>query len=189
MGNIEIILASQSPRRSELLKEAGLNFKVIPAYINEDPKENESPKELVLRLAKEKAYSIAKEYKEAWVIGADTIVTINNKILGKPRDKTDAKNMLSELSGNTHSVISGIGIFNINKNIENIFASETKVSFRDLTEAEIDTYLETDEPYDKAGSYAIQGKAAKFIKSINGSYTNVVGIDVAYVVDYFLAIP
>ncbi|MCL4140446.1 UNVERIFIED_CONTAM: hypothetical protein GTU68_006799, partial [Idotea baltica] len=148
----------------------------MPADINEDPKEGESPKELVLRLAREKAFNVAKDNKKDWVIGADTIVTINNKILGKPKDKADAKNMLSELNGTEHSVISGIGIFNINKNIEDVFASETKVIFRDLSASEIDTYLETDEPYDKAGSYAIQGRAAKFIKSINGSYTNVVGI-------------
>lgn len=182
----KIILASESPRRSYLLKQAGLFFSVIPSSFDESSVSMSSPQSYVKILSEEKALYISKKYPESWVIGADTIVMIDEIILEKPDSKQSARDMLNLLSGNTHSVITGYCICCENKN--KIFSDTvcTDVVFKRLTEMEIEWYIHTDEPYDKAGAYAIQGLGSSFVKSINGSYTNVVGIPVCEIIDFLL---
>ena len=177
--NKKIILASASPRRKELLKSMGLEFEVIPSEIEENiENESFSPK-LIENLAAEKAADVAKRTNfTAIVIGSDTVVVINNKILGKPKDKKDAFIMLKMLSGNTHQVISAIAVIDTEtrKILKDSVVSD--VTFKQLSDEEINAYIETGEPMDKAGSYAIQGLAGMFVKSINGCYSNIVGISV-----------
>jgi len=177
--NKKIILASASPRRKELLKSMGLEFEVIPSEIEENiENESFSPK-LIENLAAEKAADVAKRTNfTAIVIGSDTVVVINNKILGKPKDKKDAFIMLKMLSGNTHQVISAIAVIDTEtrKILKDSVVSD--VTFKQLSDEEINAYIETGEPMDKAGAYAIQGFAGMFVKSINGCYSNIVGISV-----------
>lgn len=175
----KIILASQSPRRAKLLEEAGIGFEVIAPHINETPLPNESPKDYVCRVSQEKAESIVVDNKV--IIAADTAVVNENKILGKPANENDAKEMLLSLSDKTHVVITGVCIRYPNKT-ENFFV-ETKVTFRKISKEEIDSYVATKEPMDKAGAYAIQGGAAKMVRKINGSYSNVVGLPLCEVVE------
>lgn len=170
------ILASASPRRSELLKLLGLEFEVLPSGIDEIVREGETPTEHVHRLATAKAMELADRYPEAWVIGADTIVVINGDFLGKPATESEARAMLGKLSGCKHQVYTGIAITRklAEVNLSEVVASE--VIFKDISQEEIDWYVMTDEPYDKAGGYALQGRGAFFIKEIHGSYTNVIGL-------------
>jgi len=179
MNTKEIILASASPRRKELLKQLNINFEVIPSQIEENiDKENFSP-EMIEKLALEKAQDVADKINyPAVIIGADTVVVIDNKILGKPEDKEEAFQMLKLLSGRTHKVISAIAVIDksINKQITDHVVSE--VTFKQLTDPEIREYIETGEPMDKAGAYAIQGIGSKFISSISGCYSNIVGISI-----------
>ena len=175
--NKTIILASASPRRKELLSSIGLEFKVIPSQIEENIEDKSFSTELTERLAYEKAEDVAKKTcYPALVIGSDTVVVINSYILGKPKDKKDAFNMLKMLSGNTHRVISSIALIDTEtgKVLKDSVISE--VTFKELSDREINAYIETGEPVDKAGAYAIQGYAGMFVKSINGCYSNIVGI-------------
>ena len=176
------ILASLSPRRRELLGGLALNFIVVPSGIDESENEGESPRDHVLRLSFEKARVVAAEYPDTWVLGADTIVVVDGEILGKPEDTKHAKKMLRKLSGRTHRVITGFSLVKDREHVEIRDAVESTVSFKHLPEDEIEWYTRTDEPYDKAGAYAVQGKAAFFIKEIHGSYTNVIGLPLAEVV-------
>ena len=170
------ILASASPRRSELLNQLGLEFEVVPSGIDEVAREGETPAEHVLRLATAKAGELADRYPEAWVIGADTIVVINGDFLEKPADESEARAMLARLSGRKHEVFTGIAVMrkSAEVNLSEVVTSE--VIFKDISAEEMDWYVKTDEPYDKAGGYAVQGGGAFFIKEIHGSYTNVIGL-------------
>lgn len=171
-----LILASNSPRRFALLKQLHLEFSVVPAEIREEIQRDESPKDYVLRIALAKAEQVSDRYPECTVIGADTIVVIGNKILGKPEDKARAKEMLRELEGKEHDVITGISVMNRSKNIVLGRTVKTRVKMKALSEEEIDAYILTNEPLDKAGGYGIQEMGAVFIEEIKGSYTNVVGL-------------
>ena len=189
----QIILASQSPRRKELLEQIGLEFEICPAK-GEEIITKTIPEEVVMELSKQKAEEVAamvssfgEEHKDIttpsdiMVIGADTVVAYDGQILGKPKDEADAKRMLTMLSGNTHSVFTGVTLVLIDKSGragELVFYEKTDVRVHPMTEEEIDRYIATGEPMDKAGSYAIQGKCAIYIEKIDGDYNNVVGLPI-----------
>jgi septum formation protein len=182
----QLILASKSPRRSDLLKQAGLIFSTIPSDFDESSVTMSDPESYVRTLAKSKATDISKKHPDSWVLGADTIVLIDDRILGKPGSKDEARSMLKQLSGKTHQVITGYCLCCHKKNE---FISETvrtDVRFKTLREAEIEWYIQTGEPFDKAGAYAIQGVGTFLVKSINGSYTNVVGLPICEVMGYLI---
>jgi septum formation protein len=180
-----LVLASASPRRRELLTQAGFVFSVHPAHVPEDPLPGEEPIAYVTRLARQKAEAVFTELRAAgWqeglaVLGADTTVTLDGHILAKPEDAADAARMLRLLSGRTHRVITGVAVATAGR-VE-VAAEVTAVRFLTLSEEEIATYIATGEPMDKAGAYAIQGGAAKWIPRIEGCYFNVVGLPVALV--------
>jgi septum formation protein len=185
-----LILASASPRRRELLTQAGFTFQVHPAHISEEPNPNEDPIAYVVRLAREKAHAVFTEITRGaaneqrasaapQVLGADTTVTIDNDILGKPEDPADAARMLRLLSGRTHRVITGVAVVTAERT--EVAAEITGVTFRTLSDEEIAAYIATYEPMDKAGAYAIQGRAARWIPRIQGDYSNVVGLPIALV--------
>jgi len=178
-----LILASASPRRRELLTQAGFNFRVHPAHIPEDLLAGEDPIAYVTRLAREKARAVYDQLAAAEpriaVLGADTTVTLDNHILGKPEDASDAARMLRLLSGSTHRVITGVSLVSA-VGVETA-AEVTAVQFLTLSDAEIEAYVATGEPMDKAGAYAIQGRAARWIPRIEGCYFNVVGLPIALV--------
>jgi septum formation protein len=176
------ILASASPRRRELLKCLGLTFDVLPSDIDEISLENENPQDQVLRLAREKSVSVAQVNPGRWVLGADTIVVADRHILGKPSTPEEARTMLTLLSGRAHSVITGYSIVNARAGVIENRAVESLVIFKDIDEDEKDWYVSSREPYDKAGGYAVQGMASYFVKEIQGSYTNVVGLPLCEVV-------
>jgi septum formation protein len=178
-----LILASASPRRQELLRFVGLKFKTIPAHLNEDYIEGESPREHVKRLSQDKAIVIAKKYPNAVVLGADTIVVIDKSILGKPENKYQARKMLRKLSGREHKVFTGFTIAHVASKIKQTKVIQSAVKFKTISAAELEWYIACDEPYDKAGGYAVQGKGAYFIKSIRGSYTNVIGLPLCEVLE------
>jgi septum formation protein len=175
-----LILASQSPRRRQLLEQVGLTFTVKPSSTEEIFDENMNPEDLVQKLAREKAADVFQQFPEAVVLGSDTVVAADGKVLGKPKDDADAKNMLRMLSGRTHQVHTGAVI--LSKGRETSFAETVNVTFYPLTETEIDTYIQSKEPADKAGSYGIQGLGAVFVKRIEGDYFSIVGLPVAGVV-------
>ncbi len=171
------ILASASPRRQELIKLILSDFLCIPADIDETCDKSVKSHLRPQFLALKKAKYIQRDYKDDVVIGADTAVFLGNKMLGKPKDKEDAFNMLKSLSGKTHYVITGCAILKGEKEI--CFSVKTKVRFYKLSDSEIKAYVETGEPMDKAGAYGIQGKAATFVKYIKGDCQNVIGLPVA----------
>jgi len=182
-----LILASASPRRQELLRNAGIPFIVQPADINETPLANESPQNCAERLAREKASVVFQGRPQDYVLGADTIVVIDDNILGKPRDAADAGRMLRLLSGRTHKVVTGVCLVTPStrscestpEGREAITVSETTlVSMCKISDEEIRDYVATGEPMDKAGAYAIQGIASRWISRIEGDYCNVVGLPV-----------
>lgn len=187
---MNIVLASASPRRRELLTQCGYTFSVHPAHIPEDPLLNEDPIAYVVRLARQKAETVFAEIAKAsasekrasappQVVGADTTVVIDNQILAKPIDAADAARMLRLLSGRTHRVITGVAV--VTAHHTEVAAEVTGVRFLTLSEEEIAAYIATDEPMDKAGAYAIQGRAARWIPRITGDYFNVVGLPLALV--------
>lgn len=184
--NTPIILASQSPRRRQLLQEAGLTFTVSPSSIDESLIPVTAPQNYVKYLAEAKAGEIADRYPDQCVIGADTIVLQNSQILNKPVSRDDARLMLNQLSGRTHRVLTGFCIMHRNKRIQYGQVVTTDVRFKQLTPAEIEWYIHTDEPYDKAGAYAIQGTGASLVEAVYGSYTNVVGLPVCEVIQFLL---
>jgi septum formation protein len=199
-----IVLASASPRRQELLRSAGIPFTIQPAEIDETPHHGESPRNCAQRLAREKALYVSKSRPGEWVLGADTIVVIDEAILGKPRDQDDAARMLRLLSGRTHRVITGVclrgdGVVSgqwsaashakplkteereLRTRVEDARSETTLVTMGDLSDAEIHSYVATGEPMDKAGAYAIQGIASRWIPRVEGDYSNVVGLPLALV--------
>lgn len=178
-----LILASQSPRRKDLLEQAGLTFKVIPGNFEEDSVPLDEPESYARVLAMEKANLIANQHPDKWVIGADTVVCIDDAVLGKPHSKQNARSMLNQLSGRTHQVVTGYAL--IKKSEQKLFADavRTDVSFKTLSTEEVEWYIRTSEPFDKAGGYAIQGLGTFLVKGIKGSYTNVVGLPVCEVIE------
>ncbi len=177
------ILASASPRRQELLRSVGFKFKTIPAHVNEDYINGESPREHVKRLARDKARAIARKYPGSWVLGADTIVVIDGLILGKPKNKTQARQMLERLSGREHKVFTGFTLSHAASRSIKTKVIQSAVQFKHICAGEMEWYTACDEPYDKAGGYAVQGKGAYFIQSIRGSYTNVIGLPLCEVLE------
>ncbi|MDD5286315.1 MAG: Maf family nucleotide pyrophosphatase [Desulfuromonadaceae bacterium] len=171
-----IVLASASPRRSELMALAGIKFSIAAADICEDVLPGEAPADHVMRLSKEKADAVAPRAEGRFFIGADTVVVLDGAILGKPLDETDAARMLWLLSGRDHDVITGFTVFDKIGGIHVSRSVSTEVTFKSLQESEIMLYIATGCPMDKAGAYAIQGGAVHFVRSINGSYTNVIGL-------------
>lgn len=169
-----LILASKSPRRKELLKQIGIPFVVVVSDAEEVSGNSWTPAALVVENAKRKARAVAEKYPDSPVLGADTVVSSEGKIFGKPKDKDEARKMLTALSGKMHEVTTGLAL--INRNEIRTTSVTTKVFFDTMTKADIDAYIATEEPMDKAGAYAIQGKAARFIEKIEGSYSNVVGL-------------
>jgi septum formation protein len=179
---MKIMLASSSPRRAEILRNAGISFSVLTSAIDETPVPGELPSDMVLRLANAKAELVAvRAIGPAIIIAADTTVTLDGKILGKPRSSDDARRMLEQLSGRTHSVLTGVSLIRLPDAAHVEFVESTLVHFHPLTSEEISAYLSTGEPFDKAGAYAIQGRAARYIPRIEGCYFNVVGLPLARV--------
>lgn len=180
-----IVLASASPRRSQLLAAAGVRFTVVPSEAPEDIFPGETPQQHVTRLSLLKAGEVARRDDVAgrWFIGSDTVVVRDEAILGKPADAAEAAAMLRSLSGRTHRVISGYAVIDRTTREETAEAITTMVRFRELTEREIQGYIATGEPFGKAGAYAIQGIGACLIPAIEGSYTNVVGLPLCEVVE------
>jgi septum formation protein len=176
----DLILASSSPRRQELLREAGIAFEVHPARIPEERTSAESPVEYACRLAQEKAQAVAGNLLGRFVLGADTIVVVDSEVLEKPRDSSDAARMLRLLSGRGHQVITAVCLVTPQRR-SHIRTAITLVYFRDLSEEEIQRYIAGGEPMDKAGAYAIQGGAGPWIQRIDGDYSNVVGLPLAVV--------
>jgi septum formation protein len=185
-GMPAIILASQSPRRKYLLEQAGITFRVIPSRFDERSIPPTIPENLVRTLAEAKARSVAEQYPHQWVLGADTVVVIDNTILGKPDSQDDARSMLQQLSGRIHEVQTGYAILCHSRGRCFSETIKTEVQFKKLTEPEIEWYIRTKEPFDKAGAYAIQGLGTFLVKRINGSYTNVVGLPVCEVIEFFI---
>jgi len=175
MGN-RLILASKSPRRLELLRQVGLDFDVIPSRIEEDFIPGELPRDHVIRLAEAKALEVGSHHPDRWVIAADTIVYIDHSILGKPKSREEAMEMLQRLSSQEHWVLTGFAVRNLGKGVGDQEAVQTAVKVKNLSQVEIEWYIQTGEPFDKAGGYAIQGIGSFMIESIRGSYTNVVGL-------------
>lgn len=177
----KLILASSSPRRRSLLEAAGLRFEVIPSHIPEEPRRGESPRNYTMRLARAKASQVGQTIKRGLIIGADTIVVLDDKILEKPTSREDARAMLRLLSGRWHSVITGVALCEPEMERELVDYEETRVKFAQLEQDEIQWYTQSDEPLDKAGAYAIQGRASLFVERIEGDYQNVVGLPVRLV--------
>ena len=169
-----LILASASPRRRELLHNAGLRFRVIPSQTAEEVRPGEAPRDYVLRTARDKARAVARSEPAAWILAADTIVEIDGQILGKPRDEADGRRMLGLLSGRQHRVMTAFVVLGTEHQVERLVTST--VRFKPLSEAQIGAYLASGEPADKAGAYAIQGRGRALVADIQGSYTNVVGL-------------
>jgi septum formation protein len=178
-----LILASASPRRRELLSSLGLEFEVIPAGVQEVPTPHETPKDFTLRVAEKKALVVGHRYPDAWIAAADTVVAIEGEILGKPRNREQAKAMLRRLTDKEHLVITGYVLLKLGEGKKREGVEETRVKIKPLEEREIEWYINTGEPFDKAGAYAIQGKGTFMVDWIQGSYTNVVGLPLCQLIE------
>lgn len=177
-----LILASASPRRRELLAAAGYRFEVDPSHLAEIRRPGESPEAFAQRIAREKALDVARRRPATWVLAADTVVVVDRTLFGKPANRTDARRMLQALSGRTHRVLTAVALVSPTGAVETALV-ESHVEFCSLTAAEIEAYLDSDEPYDKAGAYAVQGEAKKFITAVRGSHSNVIGLPMEVVAD------
>ena len=177
--SVRFILASSSPRRRELLGSIGVDFDVIPSNIPEERGEAETPEEYVARLSREKAHAIAAKHPDRWIIAADTTVALDDLVLEKPIDAEDAKRMLKTIAGKTHVVYTGVTLTRGNPHYIDTHFATSEVRILPLTGRDIDWYVTTGEPLDKAGAYAAQGVGGMFVDSIHGSYTNVVGLPLA----------
>jgi len=179
---MKLILASSSPRRAEILANAGLPFSVLSSAVDESPHPGETPAALVQRLANAKADLVtARAVGPAIILAADTVVVLDDKIFGKPNSIEDARHMLQQLSGRTHSVLTGVALIRLPDGERRQFIESTLVHFRPITDGELSSFLATEEPYDKAGAYAIQGQAGRYIPRIEGCYFNVVGLPLSRV--------
>lgn len=177
----ELVLASASPRRSDLLSQAGIAFEVIPSNIPEERKADERPRAFALRLAREKALAVADQLPEAptrWILGADTIVVLGEQVLGKPRDAEHAYELLDRLQGRRHEVVTAVALTQTANRVVADTAVASQVWLRTASEAELRAYVSTGEPLDKAGAYALQGEGQRFVERVEGSRTNVIGLPV-----------
>lgn len=184
---VALILASASPRRSQLLRAAGIRFEVQPAEVDETPATDEPADAYVLRLAREKAEAVAGQRPGAVVLGADTTVVVDGRILAKAETPDEARAMLEALAGRDHEVLTGVALAGPAGTVAEL--ARTVVSFAPMTSEDIDGYLATDEWRDKAGAYAIQGRASAFVTGLHGSYTNVVGLPVSLVCTLLMRYP
>ncbi len=173
---MKLILASASPRRKVLLKELFPDFEVRPADIEEVALPGETPLQSAERLAMEKALKVRETWKEGFILAADTLVTINGLVFGKPKDPIEAEEMLKTLMGKTHSVITAFCIIEAKSGKALVRSVESRVTIKNLSQEEISAYIESKEPFDKAGAYAVQEKGGMFVEKVEGSYTNVVGL-------------
>lgn len=180
---MHLILASTSPRRADLLRQIGIDFTVIPPQTTEKLSENRTPQEIALHLAHQKAYSVAKQLDSGIILGVDTLVVFQDQVLGKPADRHDAIRMLYRLSGNQHTVITGLVLIDASSMRNESGTVSTKVWMKKLAEQDIESYVASGEPLDKAGAYGIQGRAALFIERIEGCYFNVVGLPLSLLHD------
>ena len=180
---MNIILASASPRRKEILENVNVKFTVVASNIDEVILDNEPPKELVMRLAFEKCMDVARKNEDALVIGADTIVVMDDQILGKPKNEEDAYNMIELLSNKKHQVITGISLINLSLDKKVIDYVVSEVTFKDLSKETIRDYINTKESLDKAGAYGIQGYGGLLVESISGDYFNIVGLPISRISD------
>lgn len=180
---MNIVLASASPRRREILENTNIKFDIISSSIDELVLEGESPCHMVMRLAFEKGIDIASKRKSDLVISADTIVVLDNTVLGKPKDEEEAKTMITSLSGKTHQVITGISLINLENNKKIIDYVISNVKFKKLSENDINDYIKTKESLDKAGAYGIQGYGALLVEEIQGDYFNIVGLPISKLSD------
>lgn len=176
-------MASASPRRKEILENANVKFKIMASSIEELTLDSESPCQMVMRLAFEKGIDIASRQKSDLVISADTIVVLDNTILGKPKDEIEARKMITSLSGRTHQVITGISLINLDNNKKIIDYVISNVKFKKLSEEDINDYIRTRESLDKAGAYGIQGYGALLVEEIQGDYFNIVGLPISRLSD------
>ena len=176
---MKFILASSSPRRRELLSSIGVAFDVIPSHVPEEHARGEAPEEYVARLSREKADAIAAQHPARWVIAADTTVLLGDELLEKPVDRADAARMLTTIAGKTHIVYTGVTLQHASTQYRETRVAESEVRMLPLSQSDIEWYVATGEPLDKAGAYAVQGIGSMFIDSIHGSYTNVVGLPLA----------
>ena len=182
----KIILASKSSRRKQLLSRILDDFKIINSNLDESKIKIDDPAKYCINLSYLKAKTVSKNFKNDIIIGADTIVFLNNTILGKPKDYNEAFNMLKRLSGQTHTVFTGVTILSINNKVNINFSEKTNVTFYDISDNQIDWYIKNNNPYDKAGSYGIQDGSQLFVKAINGNYENVIGLPISKIYRYFI---
>jgi septum formation protein len=172
----KIILASTSPRRAELLKNVGVEFELASGNVLERPHPDEAPPDYIMRISRAKVIAVAHQFESGLIIGADTEVVLDGQMLGKPEDEADAARMLNRLSGKWHAVMTGVALYNIASKKEVVDFEKTLVKFAALSRKEIEWYVKTGEPMDKAGAYGIQGFGGMFIEEIAGNYYNVVGL-------------
>jgi septum formation protein len=172
----KIVLASTSPRRAELLKQIGVEFELATGNVQERPHPDEAPPDYITRLARAKVVAVARQREAGLIIGADTIVVLDGQLLGKPEDAVDAERMLKSLSGRWHAVMTGVALYDVASRQEVADFDKTLVKFARLTNLEIDWYIKSGEPMDKAGAYGIQGLGGLFVDEIAGNYYNVVGL-------------
>ena len=180
---MDIILASSSPRRKEILGNTNLKFKIIKSNIDEVILSKESPYQVVMRLAYEKSMDIAYSNRDKLIIGADTVVCLDDVILGKPKDELEAIEMINKLSGKTHQVITGISLINLDANKKIIDYVVSYVKFKNLSHEDVMDYIQTNESLDKAGAYGIQGYGALLVEEIKGDYFNIVGLPISKLSD------
>lgn len=183
----EIVLASGSPRRQQYLQEMGLKFTVRTSVVNEQPIAGESPEDFVMRMAVEKAVSVSRQYPDAWVISGDTVVCLDKKILGKPLDEKEAVALLLTMSGREHRVLTGFCVTHSGQGVKVVKSVNTFVRFTVFTKETAEAYVAAGESLDKAGAYGIQGKGACLVESIDGSYSNVVGLPLCELLNVLLS--
>ncbi len=187
MGKTLFVLASKSPRRKELLKNIGIDAQIMPSNVDESVYDNLPPEKMVTQLAMVKSADVARSFGgNTYVIGADTCVCLDDEVFGKPENEQDARRMLTKLSGKTHTVYTGYCVIDCKSGISVAKCEKTLVTFRELSSEEIDRYIQSREPMDKAGAYGIQMGGSKFVKKIDGDYFNVVGLPVCALVELFL---
>lgn len=187
-----LVLASASPRRSALLSQIGLTFEVRPSDVVEPPyniHSNNSASEVTQKLALLKAAAVSQHFDDALIIGADTLVSLDGELLGKPTDDADAFKMLTHLSGTCHEVVTGVALVDARTEREIVWSETTQVYFRELHSTEVDAYIASGEASDKAGAYGIQGRGAAFVRRIEGCYFNVVGLPLASLVEHLFNLP